>query len=78
MYIKKRRGLSILPCGTPTVTVFGVEIELLMKVTAVHDGKYDVNQFRTEVENSRFLNFIISRVWSTVCIYVCRLMISLF
>ena len=37
-----------------------------MKVTAVRDDKYDVNQFRTEVENPRFLNFIISRVWSTV------------
>ena len=66
MYIKKSRGRSILPCGTPTVTGFGVEVELLMKVTAVRNDKYDANQFRTEVENPRFLNFIISRVWSTV------------
>ena len=66
MYIKKSRAPSILPCGTPTVTGFGVEVELLMKVTAVRDDKYNVNQFRTEVENPRFLNFFISRVWSTV------------
>ena len=59
MYIKKSAGPSIVPCGTPAVTGFGVEVELLMEVTAVRDDKYDVNQFRTEVENIKNVENII-------------------
>ncbi len=40
----------MLPCGTPTVTGFGFEVELLIDVTAARDDKYDRNQLTTGLE----------------------------
>ena len=39
MNIKNSRGPRILPCGTPTVTGFGVDVMLLIDVTTVREDK---------------------------------------
>jgi hypothetical protein len=40
MNIKNSRGARrILPCGTPTVTGFGVDVKLLIDVTTVREDK---------------------------------------
>jgi hypothetical protein len=37
--IKKSNGPNMLPCGTPTVTGLALNVELLIDVTTVRDGK---------------------------------------
>ena len=62
MYSKKSSDPNMLPCGTPTVTGFGFDVELLIDVTAARDDKYDRNQLTTGLKKPRFCNFEISRL----------------
>ena len=39
MNIRNSRGPRMLPCGTPTVTGFGVDVKLLIDVTTVREDK---------------------------------------
>ena len=56
-------GPSILPCGTPAVTVSSVEMYFLNLVFCVLPFRYESHQVMESLPSPSFLNFCIRRLW---------------